>query len=312
MLILPKPVKDEFFPGFIRRLCHINFVDSTDEMLRILQENFSLGNSGRKVGFKAISLAAGMTEAEILWNHSHFPINLQFPLRTGLINYTLEERRPVGLTPPEWFRYRFCPACIEQQTQEHGFSFWNRAHQIPSLYWCPWHKIALRKCRVRPSKSHMPSMETTDELIPASVESDIKKYPKIQYFSDILANAYKIPYGTKPWQVEYGINNILRTLGLGDADAHEKSSYISSLASENFPKWWLEKLYEDVRTVREKHTPGICNLFSRWNWRHYEYALAIAVLLRPEEWAGYKNHDDALISIHGIEWVNQHVWASIT
>ena len=312
MLILPKPVKDEFLSGFIRRLCHINFVDSTDEMLRIIRENFNLTNPGRKLEFKAISLATGMTESEILWNHSHFPINLQFPLRTGLVNYTLEERRPLGVTPPEWFRYRLCQNCIEQQTQEHGFRFWNRTHQIPSLYWCPWHKTALRKCRIRPSESHMPSIDTTDELIPESAESDIKKYPKIQYFSDILTSTYKIPYGAKIWSNESGIKDILRLHGLGDAEIHEKSKYISDLASRNFPSWWLKKLYEDVRIVRETQIPKIDNLLSRWNRRHYEYALAIALLLTPEEWTRYKSQGDALISIHGIERVNARVWESIT
>ncbi|MGI2232391.1 TniQ family protein, partial [Burkholderia vietnamiensis] len=172
MPILTKPVEDEFLSGFIRRLCHINFANSPDEMLTILRKNFNINEINRKTEFKAISLAAGTPEAELLWKHSHFPINLQFPLRIGLANYTLEERRPPGLTPPGWYRYRLCPDCLEKQKQKHGFGFWNRVHQIPSLYWCPWHKTALRQCRMPPTAPHMPSIETTDELISSSVEPD--------------------------------------------------------------------------------------------------------------------------------------------
>lgn len=310
MLILPKPVKDEFLPGFIRRLCHINFVDSTDELLIILRENFSTNTSGRKSDFKAISLATGISEADILWNYSHFPINLQFPLRDGLINYTLDERRPPGLIPPAWYRYRLCPDCLEQR--KHGLNFWNRAHQIPALYWCPEHKTALRQCRIFPSAPHMPCIETTDEILPPSAESDIHKHQKIQYFSDILTSPHKTPYGATAWDARVGINNILRAHGFGDFYTHVKSKYLIDLAFENFPQWWLNKLCEDVRKAPDKQTPAIDKLFRHRNWHYYEYALAIVLLLTPEEWARNQPYDDALISIHDIERVNEHVWKSIT
>ncbi|WP_223232973.1 TniQ family protein [Burkholderia pseudomallei] len=312
MLILTKPIKDEFFSGFIRRLCHINFINSPSEMLMILHKNFSPNLGRRESAFKVASLATGISETEIIWNHSHFPINLQFPFRNGRVNYTLEDRRAPGPTPPEWYRYRLCPDCLEQQKQEHGFSFWNRVHQLPSLYWCPWHKTALRQCRMPPSAPHMPSIETTDELIHPSVKSDIYKYHKILYFSEILTNAYKIPYGATSWSALSLISIILESHGFSHSDNNGKSKHLKNLAFDNFPKWWLGKIYEDVRKVPEQRAPAIDKVFRHRGWRYYEYALAIALLLKPEEWARYQVHDDALISIRGIERVNACVWPSIT
>lgn len=312
MLIFPKPVEDEFLPGFIRRLCHINFVSSPSDMLTILYKNFNIAQRDRRTEFKAISLAAGISEAEILWNHYHFPINLQFPLRIDRVNYTLEDRRPPGLTPPEWFRYRLCPDCLERQKQAYGFGLWNRLHQIPSLYWCPLHKTALRQCNLPPSLPCMPRIETTDGLIPSWGRADINKYAKIQYFSEILTSAYKTPYGATRWNAQSLINKILKNHGFSDFDHNGKSKYLSDLAFKNFPEWWLEKIYEDVREAPAKHAPVIDKVFKHRDWRYYEYALAIALLLEPEEWARYQVHNDALISIHDIERVNERIWASIT
>jgi hypothetical protein len=92
----------------------------------------------------------------------------------------------------------------------------------------------------------------------------------------------------------------------------DKSKYLIGLAFDNFPEWWLRKIYENVYKTSGKYASTIDEAFKFMYWRYYEYALAISLLLAPEELARHQVHDNALISIHGIERVNARVWESIT
>jgi len=309
MVILSKPLKDEFFPGFILRLCHLNSVSSPREMLAGLSKYFGVSLENRNSEFKIASLASGLSEAAVLWEHFHFPINYQFHLGSGIINYTLDKRRPPGLMPPRWFKYRLCPECLAQQQLEHHLHFWDRLHQIPSLFWCPRHNTALRKCTVQPSASHIPRIEHSEELITSRAIERAYKFSKIQYFTEILAYAYKIPYGAPAFRSQSLIEAIYKTYNASGYSGREE---LINLASRNFPKWWLEIICQTIPRSPGEGAPLIDRLFQSTDWRYYEYALAIAVLLEPEEWAGYKVREDAAVSIDSMEKANHLVWESIS
>ncbi len=50
-------------------------------------------------------------------------------MRLGLIASSLER----------YVRVRFCTACLEEDDQRHGQSYWHRVHQLPGVWICPHH-----------------------------------------------------------------------------------------------------------------------------------------------------------------------------
>jgi hypothetical protein len=40
--------------------------------------------------------------------------------------------------------FRFCPLCLEEDTQKYGEAYWHRIHQTPGVLVCPIHAIALQ------------------------------------------------------------------------------------------------------------------------------------------------------------------------
>lgn len=47
---------------------------------------------------------------------------------------------------PEFLK--FCPECNEQSYKKYGEFYWNRIHQIPCVYFCPFHKVLLQDSSV--------------------------------------------------------------------------------------------------------------------------------------------------------------------
>ncbi|MFP3392018.1 TnsD family Tn7-like transposition protein [Brevibacillus sp. SIMBA_040] len=39
----------------------------------------------------------------------------------------------------------YCPSCYTEDIQQHGEPYWHRIHQVPGVFYCPFHKVALHK-----------------------------------------------------------------------------------------------------------------------------------------------------------------------
>lgn len=63
---------------------------------------------------------------------------------------------------------RYCPACAEQDRQEHGETFWHRTHQMIGLAACPVHGCYLVNSSVVISGKAPPVLKSAEEVVPAS------------------------------------------------------------------------------------------------------------------------------------------------
>ncbi|MBD1825693.1 TniQ family protein [Cyanobacteria bacterium FACHB-DQ100] len=60
-------------------------------------------------------------------------------MRSGIMASTVQ--------PPEWLR--FCPLCVQEDTQNFGECYWHRLHQLPGVEVCPDHNVRLLDSEVR-------------------------------------------------------------------------------------------------------------------------------------------------------------------
>lgn len=84
--------------------------------------------------------------------------------RTGLMlsgGQTKRISRKCGLTKIRKKHMWYCPACVAEDFQAYGETYWRRLHQMPGVSYCVQHKVRLRE-------SGLPVSEMNYRLYPAS------------------------------------------------------------------------------------------------------------------------------------------------
>ena len=72
-----------------------------------------------------------------------------------------------------------CPACVKEEQAEQGMSAWHRVHQLPGVFVCPLHEIALRttNIQVRAQSRLLPCMASRSDSAP--IAAAIKGYTAV-------------------------------------------------------------------------------------------------------------------------------------
>ena len=94
--------------------------------------------------------AAGLSCEEILWNHSYFPYYTVLLSEKELEKYKElawhHETKESMISLGSLLRQnrigpflRFCPRCMWDDLQKHGFTYWRRRHQLPGVWVCDVH-----------------------------------------------------------------------------------------------------------------------------------------------------------------------------
>ncbi|MBD2203540.1 TniQ family protein [Calothrix sp. FACHB-1219] len=109
---------------------------------------------------KNLSLFSQLTVSDLLQNHTLYPFystflipqqawQLQDSMRNKLSGSILEVAKVVNHPTENSTNFlKFCPVCLEKDTQEYGEPYWHRIHQIPGILVCPTHRIILHDSSV--------------------------------------------------------------------------------------------------------------------------------------------------------------------
>ena len=287
MLILPKPTKDEFALGFIGRLCHVNLVSSYFDMMRSLLAHYGLISEAGAY-LKALALLSEKDLQDFVAAHSIAPAMLTnwnvFAGRLGgkVHRKIGDERNPLKLARKQAY---LCPKCIEQQRHDLGFSFWHRVHQLPGIYWCPWHQTTLLGCDGLLMQRALPSVEAAlPEREPAPAEDFGNRI--LHNFSEVMMSF--LAYSGR--HAKSGFSAHLRSraveLGLSVDKQTSAGRHLSDLASETCPAWWLDNVFGWRGKEMGRYFQPIDGALSAGLVGARAFALAIALLFAPDEWQG--------------------------
>lgn len=285
MLILPKPVKDEFALGFIGRLCHINLVSSYFEMMRSLLVHYGL-KSKAGAHLQALALLSGKSLQDFVSAHTIAPAaQTNWGVRAGRLGGKVrrsigDERNPLKLTRQQAY---LCPECIERQRLDLGFPFWHRAHQLPGIYWCPWHRSPLLGCDSLLIQRALPSIEVAQpERAPASAED--AENLTLQCFSDIMMGFLAYPERHRKTEFADRLRSKAVAIGLSVVEEPFGGRHLSDLACEKLPAWWLDAVIGMRGKSSGSHFKPIDGVLSAEPVGARTYALATALLFGPDEW----------------------------
>lgn len=284
MPILPIPAKDEFALGFIGRLCHINLVNSS-EMMRGLLSHYGL-KSERGAYLEVLALLAGKDQRDFVMAHTIAPAMLMGGrVFNGLLGGSWyrrigDERNPLKLARKQAY---FCPRCLEQQRHDLGFTFWHRVHQIPGIFWCPWHRTVLLGSHGSVVKRTLPSFDLAQpEQAPITAEHF--RNPVLQYFSEIMMGFLVQPEHHYNIEFSFLLRRRAIELGLGVDVQSTPGWYLSDIANDACPAWWLNDVFWWGGKVAGGYFKPIDDALSTELASARTYALAIALMFTPDEW----------------------------
>jgi len=280
MYLLPRPAEEEFSLGYLGRLAHLNQAKSTSTLLRGLATSFGLpSRSG--VNLKALAQAAGLHCDDFLRNHTVTPaIVCGQDVSMGLLGDYADALSPDNRNPLQLMEAAgyFCEDCVAEQRTKYGFGYWHRAHQLPGLYWCPWHKSPLFKCNGEYVSKKLPhwNFEVTEP--PAPVRNSVD-CPLLNRYNRVIMSFL---HGSGPideFDLLLLLTRTAKKKGINTTIWASEQPFLSDIAFDTIPHWWLR----DAINISEK-TPGkffmeiddaVCA--ARVGTR--VYALAVALLL---------------------------------
>ncbi len=149
--MIPKPLPDELYVGYLGRLLMLNGKKATSayDCLNILKKYFpevnAIQDSFRSTE-NALALIFDVKEDELFNKYS------LLPLRNFVKNNekNLKTRSPrVSDLRKGNKDFHFCEQCISEDKSQFGFSYWRRQHQISGSYWCYRHQTPLKKVKHR-------------------------------------------------------------------------------------------------------------------------------------------------------------------
>jgi len=292
MLILPKPVEDEFVLGYIGRLTHVNLSSSCFEtMCRLDQDYTPLRGQYYQAEshLDALALTSGKTVGELIRYHTNFDAEGLTPDVVARWLYCLMRRRKVSKQYPESKPPYLCRECIPQQVRDVGFSFWHRQHQLDGLYWCPVHRTALLAVDDWLTKDALIPVATAASVRTPTTAKDFDTYPVLQSFCEMMMGFLRHPL----WMSVARIEDCLRrraverglSLGAGDVAREPNDSLLlNDLAFNECPAWWLDEVFGMRKATADKSRIALNSVFSGGGFAPpVSYALAIALLLSPRE-----------------------------
>ncbi len=104
---------------------------------------------------KNLSLFSQITVSDLLQNHTLYPFYATFLMpqevwqlkdymKKKLSGSILEIAKVATNSTGDSKKFlKFCPVCLEKDTQEYGEPYWHRIHQIPGILVCPNHAVVL-------------------------------------------------------------------------------------------------------------------------------------------------------------------------
>lgn len=113
-------------------------------------------------------------------------------------SHTSTELRRVA-TRPNVGNRALCPACIAEDLDFWGFSYWRRSHQLPGLVWCAKHGCALFRSQESATWQAMPH-----EALPSALaESDVVvenalSHPVLRRYAEVCSELLNLqrPHST--------------------------------------------------------------------------------------------------------------------
>lgn len=246
-------LEDEFTRGYRGRLRVLNQYPTANKFMQDLRKVLHSQDSSlaEPSATELLALVADVPIKQFVRHHSLLP----FHRLVSLKDHDVAHGDPSRLDLVKHFGTRgwrqsiamFCPQCVNQDIEEHKFSYWRRTHQLPGIPWCMKHGIQLLNASVgKQAFDNVPL-----EAMPAKGDfsdhefSEIFQNPVIRRYAEIAIASlaaekpmpviharFRIAERAKKLQLRIGVRGRLPTL--------------TDMLLEHVPEYWLRKSYPEI------------------------------------------------------------------
>lgn len=258
MMIIPRPLPDEFCRGHVGRIQQINSIRSYDLAVMAIRKTQNLRtNSGCQRSILGdVATLCGMSVRKYGSLHSFLPFS-SFSNGEGELEddsrWSVNTQIRVGMTTPRMSAY-LCEQCVTEDVQLRGYGYWRRSHQTPGMMWCAKHECLLRRVDLKNAFEKLPtecfpfSIACTDSngaylnSAPNCIQSYLKN-------CSLLIENYGV---VDKMRIKNQLNARAKVIALQVGKTSTKT-LLSNLALKKFPRDWL---IEVIPSIVEKMEGG--------------------------------------------------------
>lgn len=183
------PHADELAKGHLGRWKMINCIQSNAACMEVMRDKFVQSRLGSRTTpfLHVLANFSGLENRDYERLHSMMPFMsfaVKDNLRTADGGWTHQIAR-WGLLTPRKLAF-MCPACIHEDKEDLGYSYWRRSHQLPSSFWCDKHpNERLHWAKTDTPFDRLPEHWLEESKTEAqSIPEDIREHPGVQKFEE--------------------------------------------------------------------------------------------------------------------------------
>ncbi|MBC7751546.1 MAG: TniQ family protein [Candidatus Saccharibacteria bacterium] len=252
MIITPSPMPDELAESYFGRVIRLNGLRNEKEALKVFAEwaKFPEDVDHKIYHIEYLSLMAQMSLPEFVCRHTTLPFRRSIASYYPNLSHGSTENYSMlkwtGMRPTRPGAY-FCPACIKDDQETMGMSYWRRDHQLQGVMSCEKHHTALSYTGDKGAFLKAPS--TKFKSINAINETWAKSIIENTYIQQYLTISRELLKSDKPIDVKI-VRNVLRSRtedkGWSIKNGKCEKPLLSDLVARSFPREWLATVFPDL------------------------------------------------------------------
>lgn len=197
-------------------------------------------------GLAEVAILAGMDTEAMVRRHTTVPfVRAVVPDSTFLDS---DGRRNVStdVTPKlaaRWGALRYCPGCVARDRRKYGFAYWRRIHQLPGVFWCPWHKTSLVSCAEKTTYAeepgdHLTGVDASLGLWPTFSEMP----PAVRTYMHLAARTLLKPHPIGSSSMAIRLNAMAHVFHSAVGRGDTMRLRVKTAVEEAFPMQWLARV----------------------------------------------------------------------
>lgn len=247
------PLPDEFHPSYLGRLVDLNGLPKDRvklmEFLRAKVPKDYIVGGAEPHTIEILAFAASMSLPDFVRKHTLLPYRRAVAShKEKLLHGDPNDRPMLRISAPQVAREGayFCSSCTNDDHRQFGMSYWRRSHQIPGLFVCPVHGVALRYVETEEGFWSAPSRaESTSHSIDEEWALQSYENPLVRRFIEL---SLALAGSDKPLQIK-PLREMLvqraRHQGFSIYSTASKNLLSDSIV-ERFPRQWLEAIFPGI------------------------------------------------------------------
>jgi hypothetical protein len=286
-MLTSKIHQDEFILGYFGRIRILNLFPSIKWLKDVLLDDvhFSGASLADYPVVNAITRMADIPVQQFVLNHSLLPLHLSFPRKNGNVNHGDPSRLDLieyfGTMVWQKSEAGFCLDCVKEDTEQLGYTYWRRSHQLPGIHGCLKHGAQLAYNSNRKNAFDNVPSDVVECYYKFSEQEfkEISENPIIKRYSDVLNELLSSDRPMHFISVQHRFEKLFRKHKfLGSHHWSETGEFLSDWILDRIPSFWASAQYPVINYRSDPWAFNAIDSVGSGTSNSQVYALVLAAL----------------------------------